>query len=90
MQKKLSKDWGLSVEKTMDIAFSAAKKYGQSDYKCKGLKCLAEILLGKVMENQKDVFESQWEAEELSFDQVKYACIDALVSFFAWNEDCFP
>lgn len=53
--KKLSKDWGLSVEKTMDIAFSAAMKYGQSDYKCKGLKCLAEILLGKVMEKRKDL-----------------------------------
>lgn len=30
--EKLMKDWGLSVGKTMDVAFSAAEKYGQSDY----------------------------------------------------------
>lgn len=40
-----------------------------------------EILLGKVMEKPKDVTESEWDVEELNFGQVKYACIDAFVSF---------
>ncbi|EXB96387.1 Werner syndrome ATP-dependent helicase-like protein [Morus notabilis] len=50
--EKLMKDWGLSAGKTMDVAFSAAEKYGQSDYKCKGLKCFVEILLGMKIVSQ--------------------------------------
>ena len=47
----------------------------------KGMKELAETILGMKMEKPKKVVESEWDVKELRDDQVEYACIDAFVSF---------
>ncbi|PHT85609.1 hypothetical protein T459_07715 [Capsicum annuum] len=46
-----------------------------------GLKRMAKEVLGKVMEKPLNVTLSKWDAEELVYEQIEYAAIDAFVSF---------
>lgn len=72
---------GLRVSNAMDVAHKAAEKYGIVSYKNLGLKKMARLFLEKEMEKPKHVISSNWAAQELSYAQVEYACIDAFVSF---------
>ncbi|WMV43606.1 hypothetical protein MTR67_036991 [Solanum verrucosum] len=51
-----------------------------------GLKRMAHEVLGKVMEKPYHVTMSDWDSEELVYEQVEYACIDAFMSFELWDE----
>ncbi|KAL6540707.1 hypothetical protein OROMI_024590 [Orobanche minor] len=66
---------------TVDLRGLAADKYGQSDLKNSGLKGLAKIVLEKDVEKPKKIRMSGWNKKRLTYDQVRYACVDAFVSF---------
>ncbi|KAL6224171.1 hypothetical protein ACLB2K_003027 [Fragaria x ananassa] len=75
---------GLYVKCAMDVAYMAAEKYKEDiyrGYKSMGLKALAMEFLNKEMEKDKKLTRSGWGNERLTYYQVKYACIDAFVSF---------
>nr|XP_009612708.1 Werner Syndrome-like exonuclease [Nicotiana tomentosiformis] len=84
---KLFQDHGLFVANSVDLyqlALVVRKfepEYGIMGLKRMGLKRMAYEVLGKVMEKPLKVTLSQWDTEELSYEQVEYACIDAFVSF---------
>lgn len=46
-----------------------------------GIKTLAQRVLGKVVEKPQRITRSRWDNQWLNEDQVKYATIDAYVSF---------
>ncbi|XP_048334043.2 3'-5' exonuclease [Ziziphus jujuba] len=79
--EKLFQELQLRVVSTMDLAQLAADRYGIEDFRRRGLKRLAMELIGKYMEKPKHVTLSQWDAKNLSDEQVEYATIDAYVSF---------
>ncbi|KAJ7982381.1 Werner syndrome-like exonuclease [Quillaja saponaria] len=79
--EKLFKDCGLRVSRTMDVGEMAVNKYSNwKELKYMGLKKLALTFTGKLMKKPKEITLSCWDAEELSYAQVEYACIDAFVS----------
>ncbi|XP_016486905.1 3'-5' exonuclease-like [Nicotiana tabacum] len=84
---KLFEDHGLFVANSVDLyqlALVVRKfepEYGIMGLKRMGLKRMAYEVLGKVMEKPLKITLSQWEAEELLYEQVEYACIDAFVTF---------
>lgn len=65
----------------MDLNKLALLVYGEEVYGKMGLKRMAKEVLGKVMEKPLNVTLSKWNAEELVYEQVEYAAIDAFVSF---------
>ncbi|KAL8497380.1 hypothetical protein ACS0TY_020899 [Phlomoides rotata] len=80
--KKLKKDHKLgSNTKTVDLSELAAKKYGHMELKNWGLKALASLVMEKEMEKPKRKTTNRWDSFWLTSSQVRYACIDAYVSF---------
>lgn len=59
----------------------AAKKFREREMKRQGLKSLMLFFTDTYMEKPKHITLSQWDAKELSFAQIKYACIDAYASY---------
>lgn len=78
---KLFHDYNLRVRRSVDLAAAAAATYQVEGYKHRGLKRLAKELLGQDMAKPIHVTLSEWDAAELSPEQIEYACIDAYVSF---------
>ncbi|KAL8502327.1 hypothetical protein ACS0TY_021458 [Phlomoides rotata] len=66
---------------TEDLRELAVVKYEQVDIRSWGLKKLASHVMGKEMEKPEHVTTSRWDKYWLSKSQVKYACLDAYVSF---------
>ncbi|TMW94592.1 hypothetical protein EJD97_010041 [Solanum chilense] len=79
--EKLLRDHKLFVSNTVDLNRLALSVYGEEVYGKMGLKRMAKEVLGKVMEKPKNVTLSKWDAEELLYEQVEYAAIDAFMSF---------
>ncbi|XP_016456884.2 3'-5' exonuclease-like [Nicotiana tabacum] len=79
--EKLEKDYGIRVGNVFDLRHLAADAYGMRDLRNAGLKKLCQVVLGKEMEKPKNITLGKWDNEELSAEQVEYACIDAFVSF---------
>ncbi|CAN4075995.1 unnamed protein product [Withania somnifera] len=79
--KKLERDHRLFVASTVDLNQLALLVYGEKVYGKMGLKRMTKEVLGKVMEKPLNVTLSKWDAEELVYEQVEYAAIDAFVSF---------
>ncbi|KAH0729821.1 hypothetical protein KY285_000822 [Solanum tuberosum] len=79
--EKLLRDHKLFVVNTVDLNRLALSIYGEEVYGKMGLKRMAEEVLGKVMEKPKNVTLSKWDAEELVYEQIEYAAIDAFMSF---------
>jgi len=46
-----------------------------------GIKTLAERVLGKIVEKSSRITRSRWDNPWLDWDQVKYATVDAFLSF---------
>ncbi|KAJ7982380.1 Werner Syndrome-like exonuclease [Quillaja saponaria] len=79
--EKLFKDCGLRISSTMNAGEMAVKKYSNwKELKYMALKKLARAFTGILMKKPKEITLSCWDAEELSYAQVEYACIDAFVS----------
>ncbi|XP_055819456.1 uncharacterized protein LOC129888519 [Solanum dulcamara] len=78
---KLYTDYGLFVANPVDLNKLAMVVHEIEAYGRIGLKRMAYEVLGKVMKKPFNVTMSEWDAEELVYEQVEYACIDAFVSF---------
>ncbi|PIN24420.1 DNA helicase [Handroanthus impetiginosus] len=80
--EKLEKDYGIGGDAhAVDLGKLAAAEYDQKELKNVGLKGLASFVLGKEMAKPKGVTVSRWDERWLTNEQVKYACVDAFVSF---------
>ncbi|GAY68816.1 hypothetical protein CUMW_267170 [Citrus unshiu] len=66
---------------TMDVADMAAAKYDDEELKTFGLKRLVLKFLHVEMEKSKRITLSKWDVNSLSKQQIRYAAIDAFVSF---------
>ncbi|XP_077242086.1 3'-5' exonuclease-like [Tasmannia lanceolata] len=79
--EKLMRDYGLPVSYTTDLRSLAADETGMKEMKRAGLKTLANSILGFDVEKPKSIQRSWWDNWNLFPDQVRYACIDAFLSF---------
>ena len=79
--EKLGEEHDLDVAKWVDLGVLAADVSGDRSLKNSGMKGLARRYLGMEMEKPRNVALSAWDNRWLSFEQVKYACTDAFVSF---------
>ncbi|KAL6507322.1 hypothetical protein OROGR_023517 [Orobanche gracilis] len=80
--EKLERDYGFGGSvRAVDLGRVAADCYGRKEMKSLGLKDLARVVLGKEMEKPHRVTMSAWDDRRLTSDQVKYACLDAFVSY---------
>ncbi|CAM0954067.1 unnamed protein product [Alopecurus aequalis] len=79
--ERLREDCNLEVAHTMDLPPLAAAVLDRPDLRRSGLSTLAREVMGTVVEKEKKVTMSKWAAKRLSDKQVRYACIDAFVSF---------
>ncbi|PHU21534.1 hypothetical protein BC332_06641 [Capsicum chinense] len=79
--EKLLRDHKLLVANTVDLNQLALSVYREEVYGKVGLQRMVKEVLGKVMEKPLNVTLSKWDAEELVYEQIEYAAIDAFVSF---------
>ncbi|NXF67244.1 exonuclease 3'-5' domain-containing protein 2 isoform X1 [Strix uralensis] len=77
---KLLHDYGLPVKGSMDLRYLAMRQRKDLLHNCLSLKSLAEKVLNCPLDKSPHVRCSNWEAEELTQDQVLYAARDAQVS----------
>ncbi|CAL4955325.1 unnamed protein product [Urochloa decumbens] len=77
---RLSRDYDLEVENTVDVAELVADNI-DPDLRNAGLKAIASAVMGATVDKPQRVRTGRWDAYELSDEQIKYACIDAFVSF---------
>ncbi|PHT40060.1 hypothetical protein CQW23_18914 [Capsicum baccatum] len=78
----------LFVANTVDLNGLALSVYGEEVYGKMGLKRMAKEVLGKVMEKPLNVALSEWDAEELVYEQVEYAAIDKLLCPLKLGKNC--
>ncbi|KAI9385792.1 hypothetical protein POPTR_011G116000v4 [Populus trichocarpa] len=79
---KLMNDYGLNVGHCRDVAYWAASKHGgEEDFRKFGLKRLVLRFLKKELEKPLKITLSRWDRKKLDYQQIKYACLDAFVSF---------
>ncbi|PQQ01449.1 Werner Syndrome-like exonuclease [Prunus yedoensis var. nudiflora] len=74
-------DYGLVVANFVDLRVLEARRYGWSVPRNLSLKDMAEEVLGQEFQKPKTITTSHWDKPCLSLAQVKYACVDAFVSF---------
>ncbi|KAL2480809.1 Polynucleotidyl transferase [Abeliophyllum distichum] len=80
--RKLNADYNIGNNtNSVDLRTLAVIEYGLSEYQNAGLKKLAHDVLGKEVVKPRRVTMSRWDDLHLSLDQVKYACLDAFISF---------
>ncbi|GAU34167.1 hypothetical protein TSUD_162670 [Trifolium subterraneum] len=79
--EKLIEDYNLSVRNFVDLRNLAARVLDDRDLLRSGIKSLAERVLGKIVEKPQRITRSRWDNLWLNADQVKYATVDAFVSF---------
>ncbi|KAI3933527.1 hypothetical protein MKW92_033687 [Papaver armeniacum] len=80
--EKLGCDYDISVQSVVDLGNLAAEKYGSKQLKNVGLMGLAGLVLGcGEIEKPRNVTLSNWDQYHLTPAQIKYACVDAYVSF---------
>ncbi|NXG76274.1 EXD2 protein, partial [Baryphthengus martii] len=77
---KLLHDYGLLVKGSVDLRYLAMRQRKALIHNCLSLKSLAEKVLNCPLDKSPHVRCSNWEAEELTQDQVLYAARDAQVS----------
>ncbi|RZC73316.1 hypothetical protein C5167_048793 [Papaver somniferum] len=80
--EKLGCDYDISVQSVVDLGYLAAYKYGSKQLKNVGLMGLAGLVLGcGEIEKPRNVTMSNWDQYQLTEAQIRYACVDAYVSF---------
>ncbi|KFP31064.1 Exonuclease 3'-5' domain-containing protein 2 [Colius striatus] len=77
---KLLHDYGLQVKGSLDLRYLASRQRKDLLHNCLSLKSLSETVLNCPLDKSPHVRCSNWEAEELTQDQVLYAAKDAQVS----------
>ncbi|KAH6818665.1 hypothetical protein C2S51_002268 [Perilla frutescens var. frutescens] len=80
--EKLQSDYGIGGGASYeDLRALAAADCGREELKRAGLRELARAVLGKDVEKPQEVTLSRWDARWLTAEQVKYACVDAYLSY---------
>ncbi|NXU52900.1 EXD2 protein, partial [Turnix velox] len=77
---KLLRDYGIPVKGSVDLRYLAMRQRKDLLHNCLSLKSLAEKVLNCPLDKSPHVRCSNWEAEELTEDQVLYAARDAQIS----------
>ena len=78
---KLRSGYGLKVGRMVDLRTLAATTLGKPALGEAGLQTLVFEVMGVRMEKPHHVRVSAWDARKLTYDQLKYACVDAFASF---------
>ncbi|KAF7012722.1 hypothetical protein CFC21_026881 [Triticum aestivum] len=78
---RLSNDHGLVVNNTVDLRGLAADGMGRPWLRQAGLKDIMGAVMGANLKKPQRVRTGAWDAHRFSHEQIKYACIDAFVSF---------
>ncbi|CAO1948424.1 unnamed protein product [Urochloa humidicola] len=79
--RRLAEDCGLAVANAVELRRVAAEALGRPELRCAGLKALTREVAGLHIDKPKRLTMSRWEERRLSVEQVRYACIDAFVSY---------
>ncbi|XP_004514484.1 3'-5' exonuclease-like [Cicer arietinum] len=79
--EKLLKDYKIHVANFDDLRTLAAYVLNDREMLKTGIKTLSQRVLGKAVQKPKKVTTSKWDNKKLNEDQVKYATVDAFVSF---------
>jgi ribonuclease D len=78
---KLQSGYGLKVGRKVDLRTLAATTLQKPALRGAGLQTLVFEVMGAKMEKPHHVRVSAWDARKLTYDQLKYACVDAFASF---------
>ncbi|PUZ57074.1 hypothetical protein GQ55_5G398600 [Panicum hallii var. hallii] len=79
---RLAADYGLACAAPVDLEARCNDHLGRcAGGRSLGLKGFAREVLGLVMEKPRSVTMSNWEKHDLDEAQIRYACIDACVSY---------
>ncbi|XP_029317158.1 exonuclease 3'-5' domain-containing protein 2 isoform X1 [Cottoperca gobio] len=78
--KRLTRDYGLSVTCTVDLRYLALRQRQVTVSNGLSLKSLAEDLLNVSLDKSRELRCSDWEADQLTLQQMTYAARDAQVS----------
>ena len=79
--EKLLEDYDLYVDRTVELGALAADEMEVESLRRAGLATLATAVLGVQLQKSSAVTMSRWDAEYLTLEQIKYAAVDAFVSF---------
>ncbi|KAM3331456.1 hypothetical protein ACQJBY_027446 [Aegilops geniculata] len=79
--ERLSDDHSLEVANAVDLRGLAAEGMQMPELRQAGLQAVARTVMGANLQKPQRVRMGPWDAYCLSYDQIKYACIDAFVSF---------
>ncbi|KMZ72440.1 hypothetical protein ZOSMA_164G00220 [Zostera marina] len=82
--EKLVCDWDFNSpvsQSKVDLRVLAENTTGKKEMKQMGVKKLAMEIIGMDVYKPKTVTMSRWDNECLSLEQIKYACVDAFLSF---------
>lgn len=80
--KRLTRDYGLSLTCTVDLRYLALRQRQATVNNGLSLKSLAADLLNVSLDKSLELRCSDWEADQLSLEQVVIHCITALFTFF--------
>ncbi|PKU78769.1 Werner Syndrome-like exonuclease [Dendrobium catenatum] len=79
--ERLAEERDLSVCNAVDLRELAAERMGRNEMRQKGLSALAMEVMGVQVSKPRRVRMGRWDQFYLTMDQIKYACIDAFLSF---------
>ncbi|KAK3164982.1 hypothetical protein QOZ80_1AG0027400 [Eleusine coracana subsp. coracana] len=79
--ERLSDDHELKVANAVDLRDLAAEGMHLPELRQAGLRAIADAVMGVSVVKPQRVTMSRWDASCLSCEQIRYACIDAFVSF---------
>ncbi|CAO1948419.1 unnamed protein product [Urochloa humidicola] len=79
--ERLSDDHELHVANAVDLRGLAAEGMGRPELCQAGLRAVVAAVMGVDLVKPQRVTMSRWDASCLSYEQIRYACIDAFVSF---------
>jgi ribonuclease D len=79
--ERLSDDHELKVANAVDLRGLAAEGMHLPELRQAGLRAIAAAVMGVTIAKPQRVTMSRWDASCLSYEQIRYACIDAFVSF---------
>ncbi|XP_058077610.1 3'-5' exonuclease-like [Magnolia sinica] len=79
--EKLEDDYDLTVGCAVDLRSMAATKFHSNELRSAGLTNLASYILDLDVVKPSQITLSNWESSWLTINQVKYACVDAYLSF---------
>nr|CAB3477834.1 unnamed protein product [Digitaria exilis] len=79
--ERLTEDHELDVVNAVDLRGLTAEVKGRPDLRQAGLRAVVDAVMGVNLVKPQRVTMSRWDASCLSYEQIRYACIDAFVSF---------